>query len=67
MITVMGQLSCYTGKEISWEEINKSDFYYPPAPEECRDGMEPPTKPDATGSYPVPAPGRSKMILSPTV
>lgn len=67
MITVMGQLSCYTGKEISWEEIHKSDFYYPPAPEECRDGMEPPTKPDASGSYPVPAPGRSKMILSPTV
>ena len=62
MIGVMGQIACYTGKEVSWEEVNKSDFYYPPKPEECHDGMEPPTKPGANGSYPVPAPGRVKMI-----
>jgi len=62
MITVMGQLSCYTGKEITWEQINASDFCHTPKPEDCHDGMEPPTKPDANGSYPVPQPGRSKMI-----
>jgi len=62
MITVMGQLSCYTGKEVTWEQINQSDFYYPPKPEECRDGMEPPTKPEANGSYPVPSPGRAQFI-----
>lgn len=62
MITVMGQLSCYTGKEITWEQINQSDFYYPPKPEECRDGMEPPTKPEANGSYPVPSPGRTQFV-----
>jgi len=62
MIGVMGQIACYTGKEVSWEEVNKSDFFYPPKPEECHDGMEPPTKPAANGSYPVPAPGRVKMI-----
>jgi myo-inositol 2-dehydrogenase / D-chiro-inositol 1-dehydrogenase len=62
MITVMGQLSCYTGKEVTWEQIMASDYYYPPKPEDCRDGMEPPTKPGANGSYPVPAPGRAKMI-----
>ena len=62
MITVMGQISCYTGKEVAWEEINASDFYYPPKPEECRDGMEPPTKPGPNGSYPVLAPGRVKLI-----
>jgi predicted dehydrogenase len=62
MITVMGQLSCYTGKEIAWEQINQSDFYYPPKPEECHDGMEPPTRPDATGSYPVPSPGRTQFV-----
>ena len=62
MIGVMGQISCYTGKEVSWEEINASDFYYPPLPEDCHDGMEPPTKPGPSGSYPVPAPGRTKMI-----
>jgi len=62
MITVMGQISCYTGKEVSWEGINASDFCYPPKPEDCRDGMEPPTRPDASGSYPVPFPGRTRLI-----
>jgi len=62
MTTVMGQLSCYTGKEITWEQINKSDFYYPPKPEDCHDGMEPPVKPGPDGSYPVPKPGFTEMI-----
>jgi myo-inositol 2-dehydrogenase / D-chiro-inositol 1-dehydrogenase len=62
MIGVMGQLSCYTGKEVSWEEVMASDYFYPPKPEDCRNEMEPPTKPGANGSYPVPAPGRVKMI-----
>jgi len=62
MTTVMGQISCYTGKEITWDQINKSDFYYAPRPEDCHDGMEPPTKPGAHGSYPVPKPGFTKMI-----
>jgi len=62
MITVMGQISCYTGKEVTRDQINKSDFYYPPRPEDCRDGMEPPTRPGANGSYPVPIPGQTKMI-----
>jgi predicted dehydrogenase len=62
MITVMGQLSCYTGKEVSWDQVMASDYFYPPKPEDCRDGMEPPTKVGADGSYPVPLPGRTKMI-----
>ena len=62
MIGVMGQLSCYTGKEVTWEQVMASDYYYPPKPEECHDSMEPPTKPGPDGSYPVPAPGRTKMI-----
>ena len=62
IITVMGQISCYTGKEVKWEQIKKSDFYYPPRPEDCRDDMEPPVKAGAHGSYPVPKPGFTKMI-----
>jgi hypothetical protein len=62
MMTVMGQISCYTGKEVTWDQINGSEFYYPPLPEDCRDDMEPPTKPEASGSYPVPFPGRSVMV-----
>lgn len=62
MICVMGQISCYMGKEVTWEQINNSDFYYPPKPEDCRDGMEPPTKPGTGGNYPVPLPGKTTFI-----
>ncbi len=62
MITIMGQISCYTGKEVTWEQINASDFYYPPRAEECRDDMDPPSKLGPDGSYPVPKPGFTKMI-----
>ena len=62
MVGVMGQISCYTGKEVTWEQINKSDFYYPPRPEDCRDDMDPPVKAGPDGSYPVPKPGFTQMI-----
>jgi len=62
LIGVMGQISCYTGLEVTWEQINASDFAYLPKPEDCRDGMEPPTKPDASGSYPVYLPGRTRLL-----
>ena len=61
MITVMGQISCYTGQEITWESINRSHFAYAPKPEECRDGMEPPCRPGPDGRYPVPRPGRHDL------
>ncbi len=62
LIGVMGQISCYTGKEVTWEQINESDFAYPPKPEDCHDGMEPPTKPGPDGSYPVYIPGKTKLM-----
>ena len=62
LTTVMGQISCYTGDEVTWDQINQSDFCYPPRAEECHDGMEPPVKLAADGSYPVPKPGKTEMI-----
>lgn len=62
MIGVMGQISCYTGKEVTWEQINQSDFAYLPKPEDCHDGMEAPIKPGPDGSYPVYVPGKTKLI-----
>ena len=62
MTTVMGQISCYTGKEVTWDQASKSDFYYAPKPEDCHDGMAPPVKLGDDGSYPVPKPGFTKMI-----
>jgi len=62
LIAIMGQISCYTGKEVTWEQIARSDFYFPPRPEECRAGMEPPVTPDAEGIYPVFTPGVTKLL-----
>ncbi len=59
---IMGQISCYTGKEVTMEQMKTSDFFYPPKAEDCRDDMEPPVKPDASGSYPTLVPGRTKLI-----
>jgi len=47
---------------VTWEQVNASDFYYPPRAEDCRDDMDPPSKLAANGSYPVPKPGFTKMI-----
>ena len=62
LIGIMGQISCYTGKEVTWDEINKSDFAYAPKPEDCRDDMTPPTVPGPDGTYPVYIPGKTKLI-----
>jgi hypothetical protein len=59
---IMGQISCYTGREVTMEQMKTSDFYYPPKAEDCHDGMEPPVKPDAGGSYPTLVPGRTKLL-----
>lgn len=45
LIGIMGQLSCYTGKEVTWEQASASDFYFAPKPEDVRADMEPPVKP----------------------
>ena len=62
MIGVMGQISCYTGKEVTWEKVMKSDFGYAPKPEDCRDDMEPPVKPGPDGRYPTLIPGKTDLI-----
>jgi len=62
-MVVMGQFSCYTGKELTWEQISASDYYHPPRPEECSLHTEPPVKPGPDGIYPVSfTPGVSKIL-----
>ncbi|MDY0170615.1 MAG: Gfo/Idh/MocA family oxidoreductase [Thermoguttaceae bacterium] len=53
LAAVMGQLSCYSGKQITWDEANGSDYFLPPAVADCTWDMTPPTQPDENGVYPV--------------
>jgi myo-inositol 2-dehydrogenase/D-chiro-inositol 1-dehydrogenase len=62
LIALMGQFSCYTGKEVTWEQITTSDFCYAPKPENCRSDSETPVNPDRDGIYPVFIPGVTKLL-----
>lgn len=57
MVAVMGQLACYSGKELTYEQVSKSDFQFGPPPEESNFDTPPPVLPDETGNYPLPKPG----------
>ena len=60
---VMGQLACYSGKEVTWDKISRSAFVFAPKAEDVRLDMEPPVKPDAQGNYPVPQPGITEFKI----
>lgn len=62
LIGIMGQLSCYTGGEVTWDQISASDFEWLPKPEACRLDMTPPVLPDAQGIYSVFTPGVTKLL-----
>ncbi len=62
LMGIMGQLSCYSGKEVTWKQAVGSDFTLGPKPEEVRADMEPPVRPDARGIYPVLVPGVTKLL-----
>ncbi|MCC7335751.1 MAG: Gfo/Idh/MocA family oxidoreductase [Pirellulaceae bacterium] len=53
LVAIMGQLSCYSGRDIRWDEVTASDFCLAPQPEDCTWDMHPPTAPDDRGVYPV--------------
>ncbi len=63
LVTVMGQLACYSGKELTWEQASKSDFVFTPTVERASLDMDPPVKPDAKGWYPVPMPGLTEFKI----
>ncbi len=63
LITLMGQFSCYSGKEVTWDRISNSAYCHLPRPEDVREGMEPPVKPGPDGTYPLPfTPGVSVAL-----
>jgi myo-inositol 2-dehydrogenase/D-chiro-inositol 1-dehydrogenase len=62
MMGIIGQISCYTGKEVTWAQAEASDFHYALRPEEVTASTEPPVKPDAAGIYPVFVPGVTRLL-----
>jgi myo-inositol 2-dehydrogenase / D-chiro-inositol 1-dehydrogenase len=60
MTVILGQMACYSGQQISWEDGCNSKFTFGPA-----DGdfdMDPPKKPGPDGNYPIAVPGKTKVF-----
>lgn len=60
MTAILGQLACYSGQQISWEDGNKSKFTFGPTDGDFE--MEPPKKPGPDGNYPIAVPGKTKVF-----
>jgi predicted dehydrogenase len=63
LVAILGQLTCFSGKPVTWEAARKSQFQFGPPPEQSSFDTPPPSKPDATGNYPLLMPGISKLAL----
>jgi myo-inositol 2-dehydrogenase / D-chiro-inositol 1-dehydrogenase len=63
LIAVLGQLVCYSGRELTWEQVAQSNFVFAPKVEDVRLDMTPPVTPDAKGNYPVPMPGITEFKI----
>ena len=60
MVAVLGQIVCYTGRQLGWKKAIGADFAFEP-----RDGnfnTDPPVKPGTDGRYPVAVPGVTRLI-----
>jgi len=58
---VMGQVACYTGAPVTWDEARRSALQYGPSPEDSNFETRPPSLPDKTGNYPLPRPGVTRL------
>ena len=61
LMGIAGQMACYTGRKITWEEALGSRFCYEPREGRCDFGIESPVKPGPDGLYPVPVPGKTQL------
>lgn len=59
MLSIMGEMVCCTGKQMTWEQVNKSPLNYA-LPKYGWD-VEPPIKPGPDGNYPAILPGVTKL------
>ena len=60
LTAILGRMATYTGKKITMEEALNSKLHL--MPEEVTWETTPPSLPDSEGNYPIPTPGKTKMI-----
>lgn len=62
LVSVLGQIVCYTGRLLGWKKFVASGFAYPPSGDIHFETVSP-VKPGPDGLYPVPVPGKTKLIV----
>jgi hypothetical protein len=62
MISILGQLACYTGRKITWKQASDSKFAYQPPDDRIDFTIDPPVKAGPDGLYPVPVPGKTDWV-----
>lgn len=60
LASIMGRMACHAGQVITWEEALNSDLVLVPEFSSMQDAA--PVQPDENGSYPVPVPGRTRVV-----
>ena len=60
MTSIMGRMATYSGQKVTWEEALNSQINY--FPDKLDWNQLPKSLPDANGFYPIPVPGKDKMI-----
>jgi predicted dehydrogenase len=60
MTALMGRMAGYSGQLLTWDEALASNVRMSELPTSLKD--EPPVKPDETGAYPLPVPGKYKAV-----
>lgn len=60
MSVLMGRSAAYSGKEVSWDEMMKSEKTMAPLIKSFEDA--PPVVPDENGQYPLPVPGKFEAV-----
>jgi hypothetical protein len=61
MVAVLGQIVCYTGRQLGWKKAATADFAFPPSGE-IDFNTPPPVLPGPDGQYPLAIPGKTKLI-----
>ncbi len=62
MTAILGRMATYSGQVIRWDDAMKSELVISPVDKYTSFDDEPPTKPDATGYYARPTPGKTKVL-----